>query len=304
MPRETIERLRAVCPNLATNYGMTETSSAITLIEPTSDLDILANTVGRPRPGIEMRLVDQDGQLVGCDRPGEIQVRSNSNFLGYWQQAGRHSRCVHCRWFLSHRRSWRAANRRTDPADRAPARDVQIRRLQRLSARGGSRDRSTPWRRDRRSGVCSPILSGRRSGSPMSCPATRSRRNRSSSTVASAWRTTSCRNTSCLPQICHCCPSARSTSARYAFGPSACAPTKVTPRDGPPAPRCIATHSRHAIHRHVAGGAADRHVRHLAHRRLDTRRHGRTLATRRPGAARWPNRRNWRPARSQREACA
>jgi acyl-CoA synthetase (AMP-forming)/AMP-acid ligase II len=87
MSRETIERLRAICPNLASNYGMTETSSAITLIEPTSDLDILANTVGRPRPGIEMRLVDQDDQLVGCEQPGEIQVRSNSNFLGYWQQA-------------------------------------------------------------------------------------------------------------------------------------------------------------------------------------------------------------------------
>jgi acyl-CoA synthetase (AMP-forming)/AMP-acid ligase II len=87
MSRETIERLQAVCPNLASNYGMTETSSAITIIEPTSDLDILANTVGRPRPGIEMRLVDQDDQLVGCDRPGEIQVRSSSNFLGYWQQA-------------------------------------------------------------------------------------------------------------------------------------------------------------------------------------------------------------------------
>jgi acyl-CoA synthetase (AMP-forming)/AMP-acid ligase II len=87
MSRETIERLKAVCPNLASNYGMTETSSAITIIEPTSDLDILANTVGRPRPGIEMRLVDQDDQLVGCDQPGEIQVRSNSNFLGYWQQA-------------------------------------------------------------------------------------------------------------------------------------------------------------------------------------------------------------------------
>ena len=75
MPRETIERLRSICPKLATNYGMTETSSAITLVEPTDDLEILANTVGHPRAGAEVRLVD-----------GEIQVRSSCNFLGYWQQ--------------------------------------------------------------------------------------------------------------------------------------------------------------------------------------------------------------------------
>jgi acyl-CoA synthetase (AMP-forming)/AMP-acid ligase II len=75
MPCETIERLRSICPKLATNYGMTETSSAITMVEPTDDLDILANTVGHPRAGAEVRLVD-----------GEIQVRSPSNFLGYWQQ--------------------------------------------------------------------------------------------------------------------------------------------------------------------------------------------------------------------------
>lgn len=77
MPQETIERLRSICPKLATNYGMTETSSAITFIEPTDDLDVLANTVGRPRPGIEVRLAGE---------PGEIQVRSPGNFLGYWQQ--------------------------------------------------------------------------------------------------------------------------------------------------------------------------------------------------------------------------
>jgi acyl-CoA synthetase (AMP-forming)/AMP-acid ligase II len=86
MPRETLVRLRSICPNLATNYGMTETSSAITLIEPTDDLDILANTVGHPRPGIEVRLVAADGHLIEDGQPGEIQVRSSCNFLGYWQQ--------------------------------------------------------------------------------------------------------------------------------------------------------------------------------------------------------------------------
>jgi acyl-CoA synthetase (AMP-forming)/AMP-acid ligase II len=86
MPRETIERLRSICPKLATNYGMTETSSAITMVEPTDDLDILANTVGHPRAGAEVRLVDDRNRPVPVGRPGEIQVRSPCNFLGYWQQ--------------------------------------------------------------------------------------------------------------------------------------------------------------------------------------------------------------------------
>lgn len=86
MPRETLEQLKAICPKLATNYGMTETSSAITVIEPTDDLDVLADTIGRPRPGIEVRLVDEVGRVVGAGEPGEIQVRSPSNFIGYWQQ--------------------------------------------------------------------------------------------------------------------------------------------------------------------------------------------------------------------------
>ncbi|MBL8270277.1 class I adenylate-forming enzyme family protein [Steroidobacter sp.] len=86
MPRETIEQLRSICPKLATNYGMTETSSAITIIEPTDDLDILANTVGHPRPGAEVRLVDEQDHPVPVGQPGEIQVRSPGNFLGYWQR--------------------------------------------------------------------------------------------------------------------------------------------------------------------------------------------------------------------------
>ncbi|WP_129774511.1 class I adenylate-forming enzyme family protein [Peristeroidobacter soli] len=86
MPRETIERLRALCSKLATNYGMTETSSAITMVEPTDDLDVLANTVGHPRPGSEVRLVDDQGRPIPIGHPGEIQVRSRCNFLGYWQR--------------------------------------------------------------------------------------------------------------------------------------------------------------------------------------------------------------------------
>ncbi|MCC6929122.1 MAG: AMP-binding protein [Gemmatimonadaceae bacterium] len=86
MPVEVIERLRAICPRLATNYGMTETTSAITIVEPTDELDILANSVGHAFPGVEIRLVDEDGTVVAPGHPGEVQVRSIYNLLGYWRR--------------------------------------------------------------------------------------------------------------------------------------------------------------------------------------------------------------------------
>jgi acyl-CoA synthetase (AMP-forming)/AMP-acid ligase II len=84
MPAELIERLRSICPRLATNYGMTETTSAITIVEPTDDVEILSETVGGPFPGVEIRLVDEHGAIPPPGVPGEVQTRSALNFLGYW----------------------------------------------------------------------------------------------------------------------------------------------------------------------------------------------------------------------------
>ena len=86
MPVEVIERLRAICPRLATNYGMTETTSAITIVHPTDDLDVLANTVGHAFDGVEIRLMGADGSVVAPGDAGEVQVRSIYNLLGYWRR--------------------------------------------------------------------------------------------------------------------------------------------------------------------------------------------------------------------------
>jgi acyl-CoA synthetase (AMP-forming)/AMP-acid ligase II len=86
MPRELITRLLDLdCP-LATNYGMTESGSAITVIPPTRDVDLLQKTVGWPFPGTEVRLVDRDGEPVADGEAGEIQSRSIYNMLGYWRR--------------------------------------------------------------------------------------------------------------------------------------------------------------------------------------------------------------------------
>jgi acyl-CoA synthetase (AMP-forming)/AMP-acid ligase II len=87
MPAPVIERLVRICPRLGTNYGMTEATSAITVIAPTDDVEILANSVGFPFPGVEVRLVDGDGRGTPPGGVGEVQARSPMNFLGYWKAA-------------------------------------------------------------------------------------------------------------------------------------------------------------------------------------------------------------------------
>ncbi|NJS13329.1 MAG: acyl--CoA ligase [Sphingopyxis sp.] len=81
-----IEALRAVCPRLATNYGMTETSSAITTLEPVDDVELLEHSVGHGFPGVEIKLIDGDGREVNGDAVGEVHARSHLNFLGYWNR--------------------------------------------------------------------------------------------------------------------------------------------------------------------------------------------------------------------------
>jgi acyl-CoA synthetase (AMP-forming)/AMP-acid ligase II len=86
MPEPLIERLRQVSPRLATNYGMTETTGSITSVEPTDVIEVLAQSVGRPVPGVNVRLRDAQGAAVPRGVAGEVQVHSPGNMRGYWRR--------------------------------------------------------------------------------------------------------------------------------------------------------------------------------------------------------------------------
>jgi acyl-CoA synthetase (AMP-forming)/AMP-acid ligase II len=84
--RPVIEALAKVCPNLATNYGMTEVVGAVTMIKPTSDIDALANSVGFPSPVFEVRRLCEDGTVPADHEPAEIQAQGNAVLLEYWNR--------------------------------------------------------------------------------------------------------------------------------------------------------------------------------------------------------------------------
>src|ERR1700722_1151433 len=85
MPAEPIAQLLGIGTNLATNYGMSETTSAITALEPTRDPELLANTVGSAFPGVEVRLVAGGGHQAIAGEVGEVWARSRYNLLEYWR---------------------------------------------------------------------------------------------------------------------------------------------------------------------------------------------------------------------------
>lgn len=63
-------------------YGMTETAPVVatTMVSGRPK----PGSVGRPLPGVEVRLVDEDGEEVDEGDPGEVCVRGPSVFRGYW----------------------------------------------------------------------------------------------------------------------------------------------------------------------------------------------------------------------------
>jgi long-chain acyl-CoA synthetase len=64
-------------------YGLTEASPAVTFPDLTGPYD--PRSVGMPLPGIEVRVVDSDGNAVLGGDPGEILLRGPNVFAGYFE---------------------------------------------------------------------------------------------------------------------------------------------------------------------------------------------------------------------------
>lgn len=86
MPADMLDRLLQHGAPLATNYGMTESCGAMTIVPPTHDRKVLSGTVGWPMPGVQVRLADGDNVIAETGVTGEIQARSAYNMLGYWNR--------------------------------------------------------------------------------------------------------------------------------------------------------------------------------------------------------------------------
>lgn len=64
-------------------YGLTESTGVVSLCQKGDDFKTIATTCGRPLPGTELRLVDDNGRDVGAGEEGEIWVRGFNVMKGY-----------------------------------------------------------------------------------------------------------------------------------------------------------------------------------------------------------------------------
>jgi acyl-CoA synthetase (AMP-forming)/AMP-acid ligase II len=68
-------------------YGMTETTGTICMLPP-EDHDPDGNermrSAGKPLPGVELKIVDAEGNAIPARQVGEVITRSTNNMIGYW----------------------------------------------------------------------------------------------------------------------------------------------------------------------------------------------------------------------------
>jgi acyl-CoA synthetase (AMP-forming)/AMP-acid ligase II len=68
-------------------YGMTETTGTIVMLPP-EDHDPAGNTrmrsAGKALPGVELKIVDEQGNEMPVGEVGEVITRSSNNMVGYW----------------------------------------------------------------------------------------------------------------------------------------------------------------------------------------------------------------------------
>ncbi|KAJ8298633.1 hypothetical protein KUTeg_022693 [Tegillarca granosa] len=74
------------CDNLISGYGSSE-AMGIALVEPISDPSMVeTGNVGHPFPGVEIKIVDNNGLVVEKGKVGNILCRSRSMFQGYYNR--------------------------------------------------------------------------------------------------------------------------------------------------------------------------------------------------------------------------
>lgn len=85
VPVELVRRMKTeLFETVITGYGLTETMGVSTMSRFDDAPEIIARTVGRPLPGVEVRIVDGDGNPVEAGVAGEVVIRGYNVMSGYF----------------------------------------------------------------------------------------------------------------------------------------------------------------------------------------------------------------------------
>lgn len=100
MPVSLIEKLVTAFPNawLADAYGLTETVSGDTFLDPDSVIS-KAGSVGKPVLHLDVRIERETGEPVAPNELGEILLRGPKVFKGYWRDPEATAAAIRDGWF-------------------------------------------------------------------------------------------------------------------------------------------------------------------------------------------------------------
>jgi HIP---CoA ligase len=90
VPVEVVRRMREDLriATVVTGYGLTETTGTVSMCRHDDPPEVVATTVGRPLPGVSVRVVDEKGCSVPPGETGEILVKGFNVMRGYFDDPG------------------------------------------------------------------------------------------------------------------------------------------------------------------------------------------------------------------------
>ena len=102
VPKALMEECKRRMPHIKViqGYGLTETSPLLTLV-PLKYADEKMGSVGKVVPGVELSIVDKDGNEVGTGELGEMRVRGPQVMKGYYKKPEETTGFIRDGWFYT-----------------------------------------------------------------------------------------------------------------------------------------------------------------------------------------------------------
>ena len=89
-----------------TAYGLSESTGVCTITSAADPVEIVAETSGRPIPGVEVRTVDPEGRTLATGEQGEIAVRGINVMAGYLDDPAATALAVRDGWLYTGDIGW------------------------------------------------------------------------------------------------------------------------------------------------------------------------------------------------------
>ncbi len=103
MPSVLLDKLLEMLPNLELNqgYGMTESSSVLTFLGPQHHRqgDPKLRSVGRPVPGVELSIQNQQGEILPSGQTGEVCAKGGNLMTEYWHKPEANEEAFRGGWY-------------------------------------------------------------------------------------------------------------------------------------------------------------------------------------------------------------